>query len=295
MPVVQSMTGYGQAARRIGRGTAAIEIKSVNHRYGEVMVRLPREWMHLEDVLKKRVHQRIQRGRVDLFVTYERDPEYDRELKIQWPLIEAYWRAAEEVSRRLPDIGSLRMSDLLALPGAFDHNDDFTEDMETVKEQLLRCTDEALDQLCRMRSGEGAYLRADLMERLSQLERDYREMCEIAPSVVEQHRDKLRGRIEELITPDRFDEQRFAMEVALFAERSNIDEELTRLGSHFRQFQEGLDSDEPIGRRFDFLVQEMNREINTIGSKANHLQLTQYVVKIKAELEKMREQAQNIE
>lgn len=295
MPVVHSMTGYGQASRRIGRGTVTIELKSVNHRYCEVMIRMPREWLHIEDALKKKIQQSVKRGRVDVFVLYERDPEDERKITIQWPIIEAYWRAAEEINRKLPNIGSLRMSDLMSLPDAFDHSDDTTINAEAVRDELLVCASEALDRLCRMRGEEGAYLRADLTARIAQLEQDHRQMREMAPDVVEDYRDKLRRRIEELVASDQFDEHRFAMEVALFAERSNIDEELTRLGSHFRQFRDVLESNEPMGRKLDFLIQEMNREINTIGSKANHIQLTHYVVKIKAELEKMREQAQNIE
>jgi uncharacterized protein (TIGR00255 family) len=294
--MLRSMTGFGQAARRVAGFQFQIDLKSVNHRYSEVMIRMPREWGRFEDILKRSVQQHIKRGRVDVFVTVERDGEARQAVQVDWTLAEAYQQAAQELQQRLGLTDSISLHDLLRIPDLVSLQDKSEASDEELEQALQSCASEASIRLLEMREREGSHLLADLTQRLTVLEGYSRQAAELAPKVVQEHADKLRTRIQELLHSHiAIDETRLAMEVALFADRANIEEELTRLQSHFHQCRSMLQSDEPVGRKLDFLVQEMNREVNTIGSKANHSTLTTLVVDMKAELEKMREQIQNIE
>jgi uncharacterized protein (TIGR00255 family) len=293
--MIRSMTGFGQAERSVQGCRIQIDMKSVNHRYHEVMVRMPREWLHLEEPLKKRVQQMVKRGRVDVFVTIDREPSAKVTVEIDWTLADGYIDAAKQLSDKYGLPGSLSLVELLRYPDLLGMKEP-EMDGTAQEEAFLSCTDEALERLVSMRQAEGANLTHDLKQRLHTIKRTHDEITDHSPLVVEQYRTKLRGRILELLEDTgAFDEQRFAMEVALMAERTNIDEELTRLQSHLDQFEMALESDQPIGRKLDFLIQEMNREVNTMGSKSNDQRLTQHVVELKSELEKIREQVQNIE
>lgn len=294
--MVYSMTGYGQSAREIGGYKLSIEVKSVNHRYCEIMLRMPREWTSYEDRLRRIVQQHVKRGRIDVFINKEREGEAKTLVEINDQTLEAYMQASQLLRDKYGVSGELSVDDWLRLPDIIT----IREETSWSEEELASCLEsgltEAMDGLCRMRAMEGSHLNRDLAERLGRLQSLHVEMMEWAPVVVTEYRTKLKQRIEQLLDANSsFDDHKFGMEVALFAERSNIDEELTRLKSHFGQFGQLLHSSEPIGRKLDFLIQEMNRETNTIGSKANHLELVNRVVDMKAELEKIREQAANIE
>ncbi|WP_046215163.1 YicC/YloC family endoribonuclease [Paenibacillus wulumuqiensis] len=292
-----SMTGYGQSAVQYGGYKIQIEVKSVNHRYCEVMLRLPREWAGLEDTLRRLVQSQLKRGRIDVFVNKEQDGGERAALKLDQAAARSYIQAARELQQLGELEGQLDINQLLSLPGVMtvqeNGNDDDPEQWRELLEQGLG---EALTGLLEMRAREGRHLTEDLRGRLDHLEQIYTEMRRLAPTVVEEHRLRLRQRLSELQDGSfHWDESRVGMEIAIFADRSNIDEELTRLASHFEQFRNLLHADDPIGRKMDFLLQEMNREVNTIGSKANHLALVNHVVEMKAELEKIREQAANLE
>ncbi|WP_028595739.1 YicC/YloC family endoribonuclease [Paenibacillus assamensis] len=294
--MVYSMTGYGQAARELGGYKINIEMKSVNHRYSDIVLRMPREWAGSEDRLRRLVAQHVSRGRIDVYVNKERTSESAFEAECNMGVVDAYVQAGEQLKQLYGLEGSLLVNDLLRLPDVMNVREKATWSDEQLIAVLEDGFTEALNGLCQMREIEGRHLADDTLERLSRLESLHTEMIQWAPSVVEEYRSKLKQRLEQLLEQSAaFDESRFGMEVAIFAERSNIDEELTRLKSHFTQFRQLLSSGEPIGRKLDFLVQEMNRETNTIGSKANHLELVNRVVDMKAELEKIREQAANIE
>jgi len=290
------MTGYGQAVRQGGNLRIQVDMKSVNHRFGEISIRLPREWLAFEDRLRRMIAGRIRRGRVEVYVQAERTGDVPAEAAIDWALAGAYRRAAEELKERFSLAGDLTVSDLLAVPGVVAAGGTLDAGEETAS-ALAEAVGEALDQLCRMREAEGASLEADLRERLAVLGGLAEEAARQAPLAVVQMRAKLTQRMRELLADAgvRLDESRLAMETALMAERSNIDEELTRIRSHLDQFADMLESADPIGRKLDFLIQELNREINTIGSKSAQTELSVLVVEMKAELEKMREQVQNIE
>lgn len=294
--MIRSMTGFGQASRSSYGFRIQIDLKSVNHRYCEIMVRMPREWMALEDPLKKAIQQHVRRGRIDVFVQIEPETAAGKSIEVDWGLIGGYRQASEQIRDRLGLPDSLTLQQLLALPDVIRFKDDAPVSMEVMETELIACAHEALDQLVQMRVKEGLHLQTDLAGRLRTLEAIHGQLRAYAPQAVEEYRTKLRLRMDELLSDSPgIDDDRLAMEAAIFADRSNIDEELTRLASHFVQFGQLLNEKEPVGRKQDFLLQEMNREANTIGSKANYAAMAGLVVELKAELEKIREQAQNIE
>jgi len=293
---LQSMTGFGQSQRTIAGFQVQIDIRSVNHRYCEVVVRLPREWARFEDMLRKTVQQFVRRGRVEVNVAAERLATAPKQVAVDWELALGYRQAAELLRQRFGLADVLSLKDLLSIPGIVLLRDDHTESDERMESELHQCALEAISHLTAMREVEGRNLESDLRERLRQLETYCAAMKRIAPRVVEDYRDRLHQRIRELLQEKPLvDEARLATEVALFAEKCDIGEELARLDSHISQFRRLLEEEEPVGRRMDFLIQEMNREVNTIGSKANDAELANMVVSAKAELEKLREQVQNIE
>jgi uncharacterized protein (TIGR00255 family) len=294
-----SMTGFGQSTLRAGGFVTQCEVKSVNHRYSEIVFRMPREWSSFEDRLRKLVQSRIKRGRIDVFISKEREEEGFASQKLNLSAARDYVQSARELMEHFGLQGMLTASQLLTLPGVLVPADQATdqslaigpEEWETV---LLEAVGTALDGLAIMRAREGRHLAEDLLQRLARMEHFLAEVAKLAPTVVGEYRARLRSRLAELVE-DAFDEQRFNMEVAVFADKSNVDEELTRLSSHLAQSRSLLLGSEPAGRKLDFLIQEMNREVNTIGSKANHLAIVNLVVEMKAELEKVREQAANLE
>lgn len=297
MPLSHSMTGYGSSSKRYGGYIIQFEMKSVNHRYSEVVLRMPREWTCYEDVLRRLVQRNVKRGRIDVYISKEQDNESALPFVLNSTVVETYLQAAGELKAKYGLVASLSAKDLLSLPDVLISPDSVRDDNAAGDEWekiLVEGMEEAIAGLLDMRRQEGLHLATDLEQRLSRLEELHKELVALAPEVVNDYRNRLRGRLNELLE-GAIDEHRFAMEVAIFADRSNIDEELTRLESHFGQCRSLLNASEPVGRKLDFLIQEMNRETNTIGSKANHLALVNRVVEMKAELEKIREQAANLE
>jgi uncharacterized protein (TIGR00255 family) len=294
--VLKSMTGYGHDSRTCGPLTFTVDLKTVNHRYLEIVFRLPREWSMAEERLRRKIQQRLKRGRVEVSVSVERAPDAVRDMRIDWVLAEQYARAAEMLSERFGISLDRRLTayELLGLPGIITESDEeLPADAEDV---LASCVESALLQVMEMREKEGKFLADDARRKLSGIGELIRSMRKLSPEVVNEYRAQLHERISRLLdgSPP-LDAERLAQEVAIFAERSAIDEELTRLESHVSHFESLLASEEPVGRKLDFLLQEMNREANTIGSKANHAGLSALAVELKSELEKLREQIQNIE
>ncbi|MGG3282647.1 YicC/YloC family endoribonuclease [Paenibacillus solani] len=292
-----SMTGYGQSAVDLQGYKISFEVKSVNHRYCEIAIRMPREWACFEDSLRKAVQSRIGRGRIDVYINKENNGESTSAV-LNHAMVQAYLHAAEDL-KSYGIKGDLAVRDILSLPDVLISPSGFSMDEAQQKiwnDALLQGLEQALDGLLQMRSREGAFLARDIEQRLGRLELLHQEMTELAPEVPNEYRKRLRQRIESLDDGSlAVDEHIFGLEVALFAERSNVEEELIRLRSHFEQCRGLLRQEGPVGRKLDFLIQEMNREVNTIGSKANHLTLVNRVVEMKAELEKIREQAANVE
>ncbi|MEF3305753.1 YicC/YloC family endoribonuclease [Paenibacillus sp. GYB003] len=295
--MIRSMTGFGQRSRSAGGCRLQVEIKSVNHRYTEISVRLPREWLALEDELKREIGRVVGRGKVDAFVAIEKEAEGPASIEIDWAVAEAVMQASERLKERFGLRDSPTLRDLLAYPGLLVRRED-VQDAELLREPLLECVREAAGDMLRMRETEGKRLEAYMLERLERLEALHRDVEEAVRRSAGEHRAKLHRRLTELLegaVAISRDDPRLLMEAAVLAERSDIGEELSRLSSHFAQCRRLLGSSEPAGRKLDFLIQEMNREINTIGSKSNRLEYAEAVVEMKAELEKLREQTQNIE
>ncbi|WP_238649808.1 YicC/YloC family endoribonuclease [Paenibacillus piscarius] len=295
-----SMTGYGQSALQFGGHKITFEVKSVNNRYCEVVLRMPREWTAYEDLLRRMVQGHIKRGRVDVIINRELAEGSAETYALNRSAAKAYLESAEALVREYGLKGELSLAELLSLPGVMAAREDSAstaaDSCEELPELLQQGLQLSLDALLEMRAREGAHLAEDLLRRLDRLKELHAGISELAPQTVREYREKLRQRLD-LLNDGTFpwDEHKFGMEVALFADRCNIDEELTRLESHFGQCRALLLGGGPAGRKLDFLIQEMNRETNTIGSKCNHLGVVNLTVELKAELEKIREQAANLE
>ncbi|MCC7374516.1 MAG: YicC family protein [Verrucomicrobiales bacterium] len=290
------MTGYGYGESAHDGGKLAVEISSVNRKQVEISVSLPRDLEVLEARVREEVLRRLSRGRVTIRVNlHAAEERRAARVKINRSLAAAYAREFAELGRELGLETRATLDTILKSPGVMESGDE-VEDAESVWPALASALGLALDQLVRAREQEGAHLSADLANRLDLMRRSADAVSQRAPEVAVQYRRQLQQRIAEAgLTLTQEDQERITKEVVLFADRSDITEELTRLESHFAQFTACLSSREPVGRNLDFLAQEMNREVNTIGSKANDAAIAGHVVQLKAELERVREQAQNLE
>ena len=292
--MLRSMTGYGRGESTIGGRHIVFERKSVNHKYFECNARITRGYLFLEDKLKSYVQGKISRGKVDVFLQIETLEETDVQVLVNHSLASAYVNALREVKERyqLPDDVTLslisRYSDLFSVHKA-------PENEEAIWEAVRQVADQAIDSFLKMREAEGARLKEDIMEKAQEILSLVDQVEQVTPETVEHYRERLKVKIEELLGDNRFDEQRVLTEVAIFADKVAVDEETVRLRSHFQQLQKLVDSQGPVGRKIDFLVQEMNREANTIGSKSVNSKIAYLVVDIKALIEKIREQVQNVE
>jgi uncharacterized protein (TIGR00255 family) len=289
-----SMTGFGRGEVTTEIGTLVVEMKTVNHRYLDIAIRAPKEFNSLEETLRSVIRQTLARGRVDVYVRFTPSLEQVPAVTVNIPLAKAYMAQAKILQGETGLEGSLSPRDLLELPQVI-RLDEPELDPELLRTPLLEVTQLALAQLTAMRAQEGARLIADMRMRLDTLAALLATVAERSPEVVNEYRQKLSQRLQDMLPDGVLDEARLTQEVAILADRACITEEIVRLRSHFAQFEQLLAKADAVGRQLDFLVQEMNREINTIGSKANDAKIAQLVVEMKSELEKIREQTQNIE
>ena len=289
-----SMTGYGRGAASLEGRELTIELKSVNNRFLDIGMKLPRQLSFLEDGLRKLLNDSLSRGHVDVFVNYRNLRSDAKTVRVDEALLKAYLVSARESAKALDLADDLTLSRALTLP-------DVTtilpadEDQQALTDLSKAVMTQAIENLKTMRCKEGERLKLDLSARMDTMTGYAAAIEKRAPAVAEEYRARLTARIEELLDETEVDRARLATEVAIFADRAAIDEEIVRLNTHLVHFRELLEADEPVGRKMDFLVQEMNRECNTIGSKANDAELTSIVLLCKAEIEKLREQIQNIE
>ncbi len=291
---MRSMTGYGKGTHSADGRELTVELKSVNHRYLDVSMRLPRHLSFLEDVFRTMLSERLARGHVDVYVGYRNTRSDARTVRIDTDLLSAYVASARAANAMLSLQDDLTLSNCLRLPDVAEIAE-ADEDREAVSAVARNALELAVAELIGMRELEGERLKTDLSARNETLLALAEEIALRAPCVVEEYRQKLTERVEQLLGSVEIDRARLATEVALFADRASIDEEIVRLRSHAAQMRLLLADSEPAGRKLDFVVQEMNREFNTIGSKANDGELTRRVLLAKAEIEKIREQVQNIE
>ncbi|MCG1020591.1 YicC/YloC family endoribonuclease [Sutcliffiella horikoshii] len=291
--MVKSMTGFGRAEANQGTYKILVEMKSVNHRFCEINIRMPKQFLVLEEKLKKAVGSYLHRGRVEVFITIEGQNIHEHSLDVDWKLLSAYIDALHKAKDRHQISGSIEINDILKLENVFTIKEAHTG-MEEIEKSLLEQVQLATEQLVSMRTLEGEQLKEDIFIHLTYIENMAQELQQFAPLVVEAYRKRIEKKMKEFLGSE-IVEQRIMAEAAIFADRADINEELKRIHSHLGQFTQSLHSTDPVGRKLDFLVQELNREVNTIGSKANDAKIANLVVEMKACLEKIKEQVQNIE
>ncbi|VEF48458.1 YicC-like family protein [Bacillus freudenreichii] len=291
--MVMSMTGFGRSVKQTPTCTIQVEIKTVNHRFREYHIKMPQQLSHAEITLRNQLSKHFSRGRVELNVRLTGNISSRRELHIDWDLLDSYYHFIKEAKGRYQFSGEACVSDILGLDEAVQVGEtgDVDDDLITL---LLSAADEAAGQVLKMRKTEGSSLSNELESYINLLEDLVRKTKDLAPLVQETYTERLRSKLKEMMQ-ENIDEIRLMSEAAIFADKADISEELTRLTSHISQFREALLSSGQIGRKMDFIIQEMNREINTIGSKANDSNIAIMAVEMKVLIEKMREQVQNIE
>jgi uncharacterized protein (TIGR00255 family) len=292
--MLKSMTGYGKAETTAETGRIIVEIRSVNHRYGEIYVKIPRLLMPFENEVRKRVAGRLKRGKIEVFVQMEGVAGAGSLPEVDLQLAKAYHDAFVKMKEALGLHEPVTLTLIAAQKGVLILGES-EEAAEAFREELFAAVNSAVDNLDAMRLREGVALMEDLATRRDTLSTLIARVAEHAPRMVAETAKKLTERVGQLAGDSGVDEARIAQEIAFMADRCDFTEELVRFGSHLMQFDETLLTDEPVGRKLDFLLQELNREVNTIGSKANDADITYCVVQLKAELEKIREQIQNIE
>lgn len=292
--LLRSMTGYGRSQKRIGDLDLLVEIRSVNHRYFEVNTRIPRAYGYLEEKLKTLLQSKIARGKVEVALTLNHAEGSDALIAVNQSIAQGYVDALRAANEQLGLQDDLTLAGLLRLPDLF-RVQKAEEDEDAVWDAVSQTAQEALDRFVAMRETEGERLKADILGRLSTLEALVERVEQASPGLTEQYRQRLTAKLQEVLSSQNIDEQRIVTEAAIFSEKVAVDEETVRLHSHIAQYRTLLELGEPVGRKLDFLTQELNRETNTIGSKAQDLEITQWVVEMKSEIEKIREQIQNVE
>jgi uncharacterized protein (TIGR00255 family) len=292
--MIRSMTGYGKAEAALEEGRIIVEVRSVNHRYGEIFVKIPRTFMPFENEVRKCVAGRLKRGKIEVFVQQEGTAALSSRPVLNLELAAAYHEAFVKLKEALGLHEQVTLSLIAAQKDVFGSGER-ESGSDDLQQELLAVVSDAVESLDAMRLREGVALMEDLAARRENLAALIARVSGRAPHVVAETAQRLKERVGQLVGEAGMDETRIAQEIALLADRCDITEELVRFGSHLGQFDETLLMDEPVGRKLDFLLQELNREVNTIGSKANDSEITALVVQLKAELEKVREQVQNIE
>lgn len=291
--MIKSMTGYGKSSLSINSREYQVEIKTVNHKYIDVNIKMPRIISYLEEDVRKLVVSRIKRGKVDIQISFENYSQDGNDVKINTELAQIYIQSlrklaeAENLSSNIEVTEITKLPDVLTIKSNLDENE--------TKEELLQVVNEAIDKLIQMRKIEGEKISKDILDKITRIEQKNEEIFGLSTGLIEEYVVKLEARVKELLKTEELDKSRLMQEVVIYADKCSVEEEVTRLRSHIYQLRQLINSEEPIGKKMDFLIQEMNRETNTIGSKANNLEITNIVVDIKTILEDIREQIQNIE
>ena len=292
--MVKSMTGYGRARQTLHGRDITVEVRSVNNRYLDCTVKVPRTYIFAEDAVKSRVQKAVSRGKVDVFITIDATAADETVVAVNEPLARGYYEALTKIRDMFSLEGELTAAVLAKFPDVLTVTK-AEEDLESVAGDICAVLDEALEAYNAMRAVEGVKLCEDIAGRVTTIETVVGKVEERSPQTVAAYREKLTARMQEALQSTTIDESRILTEAAIFADKIAVDEETVRLRSHIAQLRTMLKSDQPVGRKLDFLIQEVNRECNTIGSKCNDLTIAQDVVNMKAEVEKIREQVQNIE
>lgn len=291
--MIKSMTGYGKSSLAINSREYQVEIKTVNHKYIDTNIKMPRIISYLEDDVRKMISSKIKRGKVDVFISFENYSKDGNDVKINTELAKIYIENMRKLAKEENISANIEVTDITKMPDVLTIKSDFDE--KQIKEELLQVVENAMNQLIIMRENEGKKIFEDINARISLVNDKIQEIFSLSTGLIEEYVVKLETRIKEILKTEELDKSRLMQEVVIYADKCSVEEEITRMKSHISQLKNLLQSNEPTGKKMDFLIQEMNRETNTIGSKANNLEITNRVVDIKTILEDIREQIQNIE
>lgn len=291
--MIKSMTGYGKANISKNQRTYQIEIKSVNHRYLDISIKMPRAISYLEEDIKNCISSKLKRGKVDVFITFENNSSEGKNIKINTEIAKLYIDELKRLAEKENINSNIEVTEISKYPDVLSiHNE---QDDEIIKQETLEAVNVAVNHLINMREVEGNKISTDLLNRIQDIKQKITEISSLSTGLIKDYVVKLETRIKELLQNQEIDESRLAQEVVIYADKCSVEEEITRLDSHISQFSNLLNSNEAVGKKLDFIIQEMNRETNTIGSKANNLEITNDVIDIKTQIENIREQVQNIE
>lgn len=291
---MKSMTGFGRAKLEKEGREYLVEIRSVNHKYADITVKTPRNLLYLEDKVRKAVLNRVSRGKIEVFINYINYSLEGKNVVLNKELAKLYIKELTELAEEADIPSGLRATEVSKMPDVL--NIELEEDsLETIWNELSECLERALDSFIDMRNIEGNKIKQDLARRLDIVQEHVNEIYELSTGLVDEYIVKLEERIKQILKTDVVDQTRLAQEIVIYSDKCSTEEELTRLKSHISQFKTLLETENPIGKKLDFLVQEMNRETNTIGSKSGKLEITNLVIEMKTVIEDIREQIQNIE
>ena len=291
--MIKSMTGYGRAMLSENSREYQVEIKSVNHRYLDISVKIPKALSYLEEAVKKEISAKVKRGKFDVCITFENNSTQGRDIKINTELAHLYIKELKELAEKEGILSNIEVTEISKLPEVLNIQNNQSD--ETIETELITVVRDATKNLIEMRKVEGSKIAQDLLVRIEEIQSKIKEISKFSTRLIEEYVVKLKERIKELLQNQEIDQARLSQEVVIYADKCSIEEEITRLDSHITQFINLLNSKEAIGKKLYFIIQEMNRETNTIGSKANSLEITNEVINIKTQLENIREQIQNIE
>lgn len=291
--MIRSMTGFGRGNYENEGREYLVEVKSVNHKYCDISFRMPKSFNGIENRLRKEIEKYVSRGKLDVFIDFQNYSDIGNNIKFNKELAKEYIKNLKELGEETGINSEISVTDISKMPDIFKKVDNTDE--ELVFNELNIALKQALEKLTSMKELEGEKLVNDLEVRINEISQKISKISDFSAGLTQEYIVKLKSRVKELMDTENVDENRLLQEIVIFSDKSSIEEELTRLKSHIEQFKKLIKESSPIGKKFDFLIQEMNREINTIGSKANSLEITNLVIEVKTEIENIREQIQNIE
>ena len=291
--MVKSMTGYGKSSLSIDTREYQVEIKSVNHKYIDTNIKMPRIISYLEEDIRKIITSKLKRGKIDIFISFENYSKDGHDIQINSNLAKMYIQNLKKLAEEESISANIEVTEITKLPDVLTIKSNIDENQ--IKSELLQTVEEAINNLINMRQSEGERISKDILSKITQIEDKKQEIFMLSTGLIDEYVVKLEARIKEILKTEEVDKSRLMQEVVIYADKCSVEEEITRLTSHIEQLRNLINSNEPNGKKMDFIIQEMNRETNKIGSKANNLEITNRVVDIKTILEDIREQIQNIE
>lgn len=291
--MIKSMTGYGKSSLSVNSREYQVEIKTVNHKYIDINIKIPKAISYLEEDIRKLVASKIKRGKVDILIAFENYSKDGNDIRINTELAKMYIENLKKLASEENLSANIEVTEITKLPDVLTIKNNLDENQ--IKTELLQTVEDATNKLIEMRQKEGNKISEDILTKIAQIEEKTEEIFSLSTGLIDEYVVKLEARIKEILKTEELDKSRLMQEVVIYADKCSVEEEITRMRSHISQLRNLINLDEPTGKKMDFIIQEMNRETNTIGSKANNLEITNRVVDIKTILEDIREQIQNIE